>query len=67
MIAGGPCKTNGDDPPCGRDDCPTVFTTDRGTIAVQGYTTINRETPEGEGIVEIPEAVLREAFRALGW
>jgi hypothetical protein len=51
---------------CGRDDCPTVFTTDRGTLAVQGYT-VNMQVPEGESVVEIPAEVLREAIRALGW
>jgi hypothetical protein len=57
LIAGGSC---------GRDDCPSVFTTDRGTVAVQGYD-LARETPAGESVVEIPAAVLREAVRALGW
>ncbi len=51
---------------CGRDDCPTISTTDRGTIAVQGYT-VDRQAPTGESIVEIPLDVLREAVRALGW
>jgi hypothetical protein len=51
---------------CGRDDCPTVFATHRGTFAIQGYT-LDRKTPEGESVVEIPEVVLREAIRALGW
>jgi hypothetical protein len=51
---------------CGRDDCPTVFTTDTGSIAVQGYI-VDRETPPGEAVVEIPASVLREAVRALGW
>jgi hypothetical protein len=51
---------------CGRDDCPTIFMTDRNTLAVQGYD-IARETPPGESIVEIPEAVLKEAISALGW
>jgi hypothetical protein len=50
---------------CGRDDCPTVFVTDRGTIAVQGYT-LDKASPEGESVVEIPREVLEEAFRALG-
>jgi hypothetical protein len=50
---------------CGRDDCPTVFTTDRGTLAIQGYT-IDRQTPDGESVVEIPVDLLREAVRALG-
>ncbi len=57
LIAGGNC---------GRDDCPAVFTTDRGTLAVQGYD-VERETPAGESVVEIPETVLEEAVRALGW
>jgi hypothetical protein len=51
---------------CGRDDCPTIFTTDKGTIAVQGYV-VGRETPVGEAVVEIPTEVFREAVRALGW
>lgn len=51
---------------CGRDDCPTVFATDRGTLAIQGGL-IDRQAPEGEAVVEIPETVLREAVRALGW
>ena len=38
---------------CGRDDCPAVFTTDRGTVAIQGYD-IGRNTPAGESLVEIP-------------
>ena len=50
---------------CGRDDCPTVFTTDKGTIAVQGYI-VHKETPEGEAVVEIPVEIFREAVRALG-
>lgn len=50
---------------CGRDDCPTVFTTDRGTIAVQGYV-IDKRTPDGEAVVEIPLTVLQDAARALG-
>ena len=50
---------------CGRDDCPTIFTTDRGTIAVQGYV-VDRLTPDGEAVVEIPLAVFQDAARALG-
>lgn len=57
LIAGGNC---------GRDDCPSVFTTGRETLAIQGYT-VDRQTPAGESVVEIPLAVLREAVRALGW
>lgn len=51
---------------CGRDDCPTIFTTETGKIAVQGDV-VDKETPSGEAVVEIPMDVLREAFRALGW
>lgn len=51
---------------CGRDDCPTVFTTDKGTIAIQGDV-VNKKTPAGEAVVEIPAEVFREAVRALGW
>lgn len=50
---------------CGRDDCPTIFTTGNDTIAVQGYV-VDKETPAGEAVVEIPIAVFREAIRALG-
>jgi hypothetical protein len=28
---------------------------------------VDKETPKGEGIVEIPMDVLKEAVRALGW
>lgn len=51
---------------CGRDDCPSVFTTDRGTLAVQGYVVIDKPTPDGEAVVEIPLEVWRDAVRALG-
>jgi hypothetical protein len=57
IIAGGDC---------GRNDCPTVFTTDTGGIAVQGYV-VDKKTPSGEAVVQIPASVLREAVRALGW
>jgi len=57
---------NDDDPPkCGTGDCPTVFVTDRGTLAVQGYV-VEHETPSGEAVVEIPVALLKEALRSLG-
>lgn len=48
------------------DDCPTVYTTDHGTIAVQGHT-VDRLTPDGEAVVEVPADLIREAARALGW
>ena len=57
LIAGGDC---------GRDDCPTTFLTDRGTIAVLS-SLVGKETPVGEAVVEVPVHILREAVRALGW
>lgn len=57
MVAGGDCGSN---------DCPTVYSTDRGTIAIQGYT-LKHSTPPGESVVEIPGDLLKEAVRALGW
>lgn len=50
---------------CKDDDCPTVFATGRGTVAVQGYT-VEMATPDGESVVEIPVKLLLEAARALG-
>ena len=51
---------------CIRNDCPAVFTTDRGTVAIQGYD-IDKQAPAGESVVEIPLDVLKEAVSALGW
>ncbi|HUN36601.1 MAG TPA: hypothetical protein VMU95_31790 [Trebonia sp.] len=50
---------------CKDGDCPTVYRTARGTIAVQGYRLTN-PTPDHEAIVEIPIELLAEAARALG-
>jgi hypothetical protein len=55
-LAAGNCKDG---------DCPTVYRTERGTIGVQGYV-IDRVTPDGEALVEIPAELLLEAARALG-
>ncbi|WP_438291785.1 hypothetical protein [Streptomyces sp. HUAS TT7] len=55
------------DPPCKSDDCPNVYRTASGSIVVQGDVSDAFQPPAGEGLVEIPEAVLREAVRALGW
>ena len=52
---------------CGRDECPNVYRTERETCVVQGDLSDAFTPPAGEGLVEIPEAVLKEAFRALGW
>ncbi|MGW7819073.1 hypothetical protein ACWGLF_13210 [Streptomyces puniciscabiei] len=52
---------------CGGDDCPNVYRTGSGSFVVQGSVSNVFDTPGGEALVEIPEAVLREAVRALGW
>ncbi|MEV5877888.1 hypothetical protein AB0L75_27425 [Streptomyces sp. NPDC052101] len=52
---------------CGGDDCPNVYRTGSGSIVVQGNLSRAFDPPEGEALVEIPEAVLREAVHALGW
>lgn len=57
-------KIAGDDN-CKDGDCPTVYRTDRGTIAVQGER-LSHPTPAHEAIVEIPVELLAEAARALG-
>jgi hypothetical protein len=57
-------KIAGDDN-CRNGDCPTVYRTSRGTIAVQGDR-LAHPTPDHEAIVEIPVEVLLEAVRALG-
>ncbi|MFF0220687.1 hypothetical protein [Streptomyces sp. NPDC004629] len=56
-----------DGPNCDDDDCPNVYRTASGSIVVQGGVSTAFQPPEGEALVEIPEAVLREAVRALGW
>jgi hypothetical protein len=50
---------------CGRDDCSTIFTADRATLAVQGYI-VDKLASDGEAVVEIPLAVFQDAVRALG-
>lgn len=57
-------KIAGDDN-CRNGDCPTVYKTDRGTIAVQGDR-LAHPTSDHEAIVEIPLDLLKEAVRALG-
>lgn len=58
---------NGNGGPCGEEDCPNVYRTASGSIVVQGGLSQAFTPPAGEGLVEIPEEVLREAVRALGW
>ncbi|MEV5979313.1 hypothetical protein [Streptomyces sp. NPDC052114] len=66
MIAGGPCRSDDDDK-CGNGDCPTVYeTADPAVLAIQGYD-VDRQAPEGESVVLIPEEILKEAARARGW
>lgn len=54
-------------PNCDDDDCPNVYRTATGSIVVQGSVSDAFRAPEGEALVEIPESVLKEAVRALGW
>ncbi|MFE7116376.1 hypothetical protein ACFU99_13250 [Streptomyces sp. NPDC057654] len=54
-------------PDCDDDDCPNVYRTKSGSFVVQGDMSSVFTPPAGEGLVEIPEHVLREAVRALGW
>jgi hypothetical protein len=55
---------------CVSDSCPTVYSTSRGTLVVQGYRVSAEEVgidlPESELLVEIPLDVLIEAARAIG-
>jgi len=54
---------------CPADDCPTVYTTNRGTVVVQGYVVgadeAGRRVPDGERLVEIPPELLTSAARAV--
>ncbi|UNO40292.1 hypothetical protein [Streptomyces sp. MST-110588] len=58
---------NADDPECTQNDCPNLYRTAKGSIIVQGDASDAFTPPAGEALVEIPEEVLKEAFRALGW
>ncbi|GGP75870.1 hypothetical protein [Streptomyces abikoensis] len=55
-------------PNCDDDDCPNVYRDETdGGIVVQGDQCAAFQPPDGEALVKIPEHVLREAVRALGW
>ncbi|MER7989372.1 hypothetical protein ABTY53_27840 [Streptomyces noursei] len=54
-------------PNCDDDDCPNVYRTESGSFVIQGQLSTVFAPPEGEGLVEIPEHVLKEAVRALEW
>ncbi|MER8041994.1 hypothetical protein [Streptomyces sp. NPDC094032] len=51
---------------CGDEDCPNVYLTADGSLVIQGSLSEAFTPPPGEGLVEIPAEVLREAARALG-
>jgi len=53
VIAGG----------CFDGTCPTVYATDHGTVVVQGQLVQDADVVlgEGEGLVEIPAGLLKEA------
>lgn len=54
---------------CNRNDCPGIYSTDNGTVVVQGdlLTDTTGLTPsKGEAAVEIPLHLIEEAARALG-
>ncbi|MEU3503223.1 hypothetical protein ABZ726_21540 [Streptomyces hundungensis] len=52
---------------CGEEDCPNVYRAANGSIIIQGSVSGTFTPPAGEALVEIPEDILREAVRALGW
>lgn len=58
---------NSGGPDCDNDDCPNVYRTVSGSFVIQGPTSRVFVPPAGEALVEIPETVLREAVRVLGW
>ncbi|MEV7771547.1 hypothetical protein [Kitasatospora sp. NPDC086791] len=50
---------------CEDGDCPTLYLTDRGTLAVQGehLTEHELQVPGHETLVEIPIELVRKAIR----
>ncbi|MFF2039502.1 hypothetical protein ACFVVX_03680 [Kitasatospora sp. NPDC058170] len=50
---------------CDDGECPTLYTTDRKTLLVQGETPADHglELPERETVVEIPLELIRKAIR----
>ncbi|BBH68233.1 hypothetical protein ACTI_49180 [Actinoplanes sp. OR16] len=50
---------------CGTGTCPTVYSTDRDTVLVQGYAVSEVDAPDGELVVEIPREVLLQAAARL--
>ncbi|WP_436529081.1 hypothetical protein [Actinoplanes sp. HUAS TT8] len=54
---------------CTSGACPTIFSTDSGSIVVQGYVVpaeqAGVDVPDGEMLVEIPLELLRAAQQAV--
>jgi hypothetical protein len=55
---------------CYGGDCPTIYSTDRGTFVVQGSLIpgndlANFSLPAHEGVVEIPESLVRSLVSKL--
>ncbi|WP_098024366.1 hypothetical protein [Streptomyces sp. st115] len=50
---------------CDDGECPTVYVTDRGTLAIQGSKVTDHELtlPAHETLVEIPIELVRKAVR----
>ncbi|MEV6972000.1 hypothetical protein [Kitasatospora sp. NPDC093806] len=50
---------------CDEGECPTLYLTDRGTLAVQGerVTEHHIRLPAHEALVEIPVELIRKALR----
>ncbi|MEW1614099.1 MULTISPECIES: hypothetical protein [unclassified Streptomyces] len=50
---------------CEDGDCPTVYATDRGTLAIQGDRVADHglNLPAQETLVEIPIALIRKVIR----
>lgn len=49
---------------CDKNDCPTVYATDRGTLLFQGETPADHglQIPERETVVELPVELIRKAI-----
>ncbi|WP_233226306.1 hypothetical protein [Amycolatopsis sp. CA-126428] len=63
---GGECPGGGGDD-CNKRDCPTVYVTDHGTLAIQGdniTAALGRAIPSGEDIVEIPVSLVKYILEA---
>jgi hypothetical protein len=46
---------------CRDDTCPTLYSTDRGTVVVQGYVVNDSDVvlSDGEALVEVPADLLK--------